>query len=161
MRMPKPKIPTINTRQDVTRAIARFHTAERAAKAVRATGGKLSGIFDGDEFVDSYAAEPYYIPVGGSEYPSVGQEPTILDQLLRTGQSAVEMWLTYDARKDMQDMNIERARRGLPPVDASAYMRMTAPQVQFGMSSDTKNLVMYGGIGVLAVMVLSSVLKSR
>ncbi len=122
---------------------------------VRRGLGAVGDFYDGDYIPE----EPYYIPVGGGSMPSIGQQSSVLDSFLNTGQRALELWLSYDARKDMQDLNLQRAAQGLPPVDASSYMRMTAPQVQFGVASDTQKMLMYGAIGLGAVFVLSQLIK--
>lgn len=119
--------------------------------------GRVGDFYDGDYIPE----EPYYIPVGGGGSPSIGQQPSVLDQFLNTGQRALELWLSYDARKDMQDLNLQRAAQGLPPINATDYMRMTAPQVQFGVASDTQKMLMYGAIGLGLVFVVTSLAKNR
>lgn len=58
---------------------------------------------------------------------------------------------TYQ-QKQLLDVQVDRARSGLPPLDASMY----APGVQVGLSSDTtKTLLMFGG-AALAVLFLMS-----
>lgn len=46
--------------------------------------------------------------------------------VLSFAKEAIPAYLAYDAQKDIMDMNIERAKQGLPPVDPG----MTAPQVK-------------------------------
>jgi hypothetical protein len=47
-------------------------------------------------------------------------------EILSFAKEAVPAYLAYDAQKDIMDMNIERAKQGLPPVDPG----VTAPQVR-------------------------------
>lgn len=55
---------------------------------------------------------------------------------------------TYQ-QKQLLDVQVDRARQGLPPLDASMY----APGVQVGLSSDTsKTLMMLGGAALLLLL---------
>lgn len=47
-------------------------------------------------------------------------------EVLEFAKQAIPAYLAYDAQKDIMDMNIERAKQGLPPIDPG----MTAPQVK-------------------------------
>lgn len=58
---------------------------------------------------------------------------------------------TYQ-QKQLLDVQVDRARSGLPPLDASMY----APGVQVGLSSDTSRTLMLLGGAVLAVLFLMS-----
>lgn len=49
------------------------------------------------------------------------------------------------------DLNLQRAAQGLPPITSAAI----APTLNLGMSPETQQLVMYGGIALLAVLLLS------
>jgi hypothetical protein len=49
-------------------------------------------------------------------------------------------------------LNIERAKGGLPPIDIASYSGIG---VNFGLSPETKNLLIYGGIALLAVFFLT------
>jgi hypothetical protein len=50
-------------------------------------------------------------------------------------------------------LNIERARAGQSPIDISAYSGIG---VNVGLSSGTQQLVMYGGLALLAILALRS-----
>ena len=45
---------------------------------------------------------------------------------------------------------LERARQGLPPLQPSEY----APAINVGLSPQTRNLLIYGGIALVAVLLL-------
>jgi hypothetical protein len=49
-------------------------------------------------------------------------------------------------------LNIERAKNGLPPLDIASYSGIG---VNVGLSPETKNLLIYGGIALLAVFFLT------
>lgn len=57
---------------------------------------------------------------------------------------------TYQ-QKQLLDVQVDRARSGLPPLDASMY----APGVQVGLSSDTTKTLMFGAAAVLALVFMS------
>jgi hypothetical protein len=46
--------------------------------------------------------------------------------------------------QQIMNANLQRAQKGLPPLDQSAY----APQVSVGLSSDTKSMLMIAAIGL-------------
>lgn len=77
-------------------------------------------------------------------YPVVGATPSILDQIVSFGQKIVPAVLSYQQQRDLNAINIERARRGLSPLNTSAYVAQSAPQVRFGMTADTQKMLMYG-----------------
>lgn len=45
------------------------------------------------------------------------------------------------------DLNIQRARSGLPAITSSAV----APTVNFGISPEIQQMILYGGIGLLLI----------
>ncbi len=48
------------------------------------------------------------------------------------------------------ELNLQRANQGLPPLNAAQY----APQVAVGLNADTQQLLIYGGLAVLAYFLL-------
>ena len=59
----------------------------------------------------------------------------------------------------LNQINLERARMGLPPIDVSQYA--TGVGVRVGLAPQTQQLVIYGGLALLAVLVFQSVMKRR
>jgi hypothetical protein len=53
-------------------------------------------------------------------------------------------------------INVDRARKGQPPIDANAY---SGAYVNVGLDPNTQRLVTYAGIGILALVVLNMVTK--
>lgn len=47
-------------------------------------------------------------------------------------------------------LNLQRAEQGLPPLNPAMY----APSMNFGMTPETRQLVMFGAIGLIAVLLL-------
>lgn len=58
----------------------------------------------------------------------------------------------------LQQINVERAKLGLPAIDTSQY---TGVGVRIGLAPQTQQLLMYGGLALLAVLVFQSVMKRR
>jgi hypothetical protein len=56
-----------------------------------------------------------------------------------------------DYQRDVLRLQLERARQGLPPLDASQY----GVGVSVGISPSTQQLLILGGLGLLAVLSLS------
>jgi len=52
----------------------------------------------------------------------------------------------------LMQINIDRARKGLPPLDAQAY---SGAYVNVGLDPNTQRLVTYAGLGILALFVLN------
>jgi len=88
--------------------------------------------------------------------------PTITEKIADT-QTPGESWIDTLARilpsitaawqqRELLNVQIERARAGLPPLDVSQY----TPGVSVGLSQSTKDLVMYGGIAALAIWAFSA-----
>jgi hypothetical protein len=59
--------------------------------------------------------------------------------------------MTAQQRQLMQ-LNIERAKKGLPPIDIASY---SGVGVNVGLSPDTKNLLIFGGVALVAVLLLT------
>lgn len=53
----------------------------------------------------------------------------------------------------LMQINIDNARNGRPPIDTAAYSGIG---VNVGLSSGTQQLVMYGGLALLAILALRS-----
>lgn len=84
-----------------------------------------------------------------------------INQVISDQQQQGETWMDTLARslpilaatyqqKQILSVQVERARQGLPPLDASQF----AAGVQVGLTPDVKNILIMGGIGLVAVMVL-------
>jgi hypothetical protein len=67
-----------------------------------------------------------------------------------------------NAQKKVLDLQLARAKEGLPPLNLDMQQYgLTGPQVTVGMSPDTKKLLMIGGIGLGAVLLLPQLLGKR
>jgi hypothetical protein len=58
------------------------------------------------------------------------------------------------AQKQLTDLNIQRARSGLPMLTASQYSQYQVPTVTVGPSSSAQKWMMYGAIGVGGLVLL-------
>jgi hypothetical protein len=56
----------------------------------------------------------------------------------------------------LMQINVDRARKGLPPVDAQAY---SGAYVNVGLDPNTQRLVTYAGLGILALFLLNRLSK--
>ena len=108
------------------------------------------------------ASDPYNIKTGG--YAAVLEEiaPGINTKINQT-QTANESWidtltklvpaLTMTVQQvQLMQLNIERAKNGLPPIDIASY---SGVGVNVGLSPQTRNLLIYGGIALVAVLFLT------
>ncbi len=62
-----------------------------------------------------------------------------------------------DLTKDLYELNLQRAAKGLAPVPASAV----SPQVQVGVSRDTQNTILMVALGGAGILGLSYLLSHR
>lgn len=65
--------------------------------------------------------------------------------------------LTVYNQQRILDANIDRAARGLPPINTAQI----APQYNIGLSQDTKNLLVIGGLVLAAMFVFNSMSRGR
>jgi len=84
---------------------------------------------------------------------------TAIDQAQKTGEAWTDTLvrilpnLTMGVQQlQLMQINVDRARKGLPPVDAQAY---SGAYVNVGLDPNTQRLVTYAGLGLLALFVLN------
>jgi hypothetical protein len=107
-------------------------------------------------------SDPNNIKAGG--YAGVLEEvaPGIVQKIAQT-QTPGESWidtltklvpaLTMTVQQvQLMQLNIERAKNGLPPIDIASY---SGVGVNVGLSPATRNLLIYGGIALVAVLLLT------
>lgn len=67
-----------------------------------------------------------------------------------------------NAQKKVLDLQLERARQGLPPLNLDMQQYgLTGPQVSFGVTSDTKTMLGIGAAILGAVYLLPKLLRKR
>lgn len=93
------------------------------------------------------AGEPVVKPRGGG--PIVKGE-AVGDWFDKLVNAAPKLLATYNAQQ-IASVNADRARRNLPPINASLY----GPQVGVGMDPSTQQMVLFGALGVAAVMLIT------
>lgn len=64
-----------------------------------------------------------------------------------------------DAQSNLMDIQLQRAKQGLAPLNIDPATYGLQPTIGVGLTASTQKLLMYGGIGLLAVMLFGSVLK--
>lgn len=55
-----------------------------------------------------------------------------------------------ETQRQILKAQLDRARQGLPPLQPSEY----APAINVGLSPQTRNLLLYGGLALVAVLLL-------
>ncbi len=78
---------------------------------------------------------------------------SILDTVAKAG----TVYLSLEQQKQLNNINTDRAARGLAPLDATQYQA----GVNVGVSTSTQNTLMILVGGGLAVWLLTSLLKRR
>lgn len=77
---------------------------------------------------------------------------------------AAQAYLTREQIKSQQSIlntNLQRMQQGLAPLDIDPAQYGLQPSVGVGVTADTKQLLMYGGLGIGALWLLSMVTGSR
>jgi hypothetical protein len=83
----------------------------------------------------------------------------ILEEGQKVGESWADAWVRLATGVAMgvqqvkfMQINVDRARKGQPPIDAQAY---SGAYVNVGLDPNTQRLVTYAGLGILALFVLN------
>lgn len=110
-----------------------------------------------EELVDSpkvWEEENYYFGQTPPSTPAPAEKPSWWQNLIQT---AVPAYLQYKQQREFQKLNIERARQGLPPISVEEYRAMTPPAatVEVGMSPQTRNMLLLGGLGLGALLLFT------
>lgn len=114
------------------------------------------------DYYDLISEPQTYPPYYQDTAPTAGASgPSILDQIVSFGKSVIPMALSVKQQNDLNQINVERAKKGLPPLNTSAYAAQSAAQVRVGIAPDTQKMLMYGVAAVLGVSVLMMVLRRR
>lgn len=91
-----------------------------------------------------------------------------ITQIVASQQAPTESWIdslsrllptlaaTYQ-QKQLLDVQVDRARQGLPPLNTNQY----GAGINVGVSQDTQKLLMYGAIGLGALFVFSTLMKGK
>ena len=137
------------------------------AGAINTTTGKVWVEYDdgtGGEWVDAVSTpdlSTFVIPV---EYKVALEEAapgvtTAVAQAQKPGENWTDTLvriipnLTMGIQQiQLMQINTDRARKGLPPLDARAY---SGAYVNVGLDPGTQRLVTYAGLGILALFVLN------
>ena len=73
-----------------------------------------------------------------------------------TAQKILTGLVMTNQQRELMQLNIERARQGLPPIDINRY---TGVGVNVGLSQGTQQLVLYLALGAGALILLNSLTK--
>lgn len=120
------------------------------------SGGSLRAIATTD------GSDPYNIKTGNFDKVLEQIAPGIVNKINET-QTPRESWidtliklvpaLTMTTQQvQLMQLNIERAKKGLPPIDIASYSGIG---VNIGLSESTKNLLIYGGVALIAMFFLT------
>lgn len=92
--------------------------------------------------------------------------PTITQKINSQQQQNEPWWETWSRiassvvmakqQRDLMQINVERAKRGEPPLDIAQY---SGVGVNVGLSQSTQQLVTYGGLALLAYLVFNTLAR--
>lgn len=81
----------------------------------------------------------------------INQQSQPGESWIDTAQRALTMLVMTNSQRQLMQINLERARQGLPPISGA----QAGLSVGVEVGADTKQLLVYGGIALLAVLLLS------
>lgn len=103
------------------------------------------------DYSDFYS-EPEFNP--SSHTPAEDSTLPVLDRIFNIGTRLAEGYLSYQQQSELNEINLDRAKRGLAPLDVQMYKAQAAPRVNVALAPDQQKMLMYGGIALLAVFML-------
>lgn len=86
----------------------------------------------------------------------VQQNQTPGESWIDAAQKIITGLVMTNQQRQLMDLNIERARQGLPPIDINRY---SGVGVNVGLSQGTQQLVLYLALGAGALILLNSLMK--
>jgi hypothetical protein len=94
--------------------------------------------------------------------------PTITTKIKSQQQQGEPWWVTWSRiassvvmtkqQYDLMQINVERAKRGEPPLDIAQY---SGVGVQVGVSQNTQQFLTYAGIAVLGFLLINTLARRR
>lgn len=113
--------------------------------------GALAGIGQADVYsaddASMFSYAPEWSPTQGDYADSPGMANSWFQSFTESLIPLGEKILSLQQVKEINDANLDRAKRGLAPLDARAY----APQVNFGVAPQTEETMKYIAYGALAL----------
>lgn len=94
------------------------------------------------------------VDTAASTAPTTAGTTSWLDTIQNMLKQAVPVYLATYQQKQLIDVNVARAKAGLPPIDQSSF----SPQVNVGVSpqvTDTAKIALYGLMGLGALFLIS------
>ncbi|NDG04127.1 MAG: hypothetical protein EB121_02055 [Alphaproteobacteria bacterium] len=86
----------------------------------------------------------------------IAQNQTPGESWVDTAQKILTGLVMTEQQRQLMQLNIERARQGLPPIDINRY---TGVGVNVGLSQGTQQLVLYLALGAGALLLLNTLMK--
>lgn len=86
----------------------------------------------------------------------MAQNQTPGESWWETGQKILTGLVMTEQQRQLMQLNIERARQGLPPIDINRY---SGVGVNVGLSQGTQNLVLYLALGAGALILLNTLMR--
>ena len=82
---------------------------------------------------------------------------SVFDKSIDALQKLLPSYYQYSAQKQLIDLNIERAKQGMAPVDSGSL----APTVKVGVSSDIQRMLTFGLVGAFGLAALSIFTRNK
>jgi hypothetical protein len=123
--------------------------ARRSSKGVAA----LSGV--GDLFSDLYGGSSAVASDPAATATTASTSSGLADSIKNVVMGAAQIFLAkkqLDTQGQIVDAQLARAKAGLPPLNINAASFGLQPTIGVGLTASTQNLVMYGGLALLALL---------
>lgn len=107
---------------------------------------------DAGDTVDGSGYAPVFDYVAPGFNSMVDQQQQPGESWIDSAARLVTIIAATDQQRQLLQVQVDRAKQGLPPLNISQY----AAGVQVGISSDLKNLLIFGGAAALAIMLFGA-----
>lgn len=134
---------------------SRHGTAKRKLGHVGYVGQAAADAEDADQGYYMAITGPVDMPTAPMNPQGV---PSFWQSLANTLPNLAEKGIALKQSLDIAKLNQELVRAGKAPLTASQIASLQ-PGVRVGLATDTQNIVIYGGLAILAVYALTKILK--
>lgn len=143
--------------------LAQMVISAKKTNALSGFGDPLTDSLTADFTVDTSALTnlpALNIDTAASSAPASSSFSTVLQTLIQGAGAALLTKQQLDTAQKVTDIQLQRAQQGLAPLNTSA-LGLPGVGVNVGLSDSTSKLVMYGGLALLAVLLVPKLIGSR
>jgi hypothetical protein len=115
----------------------------------------LAGLGQDSYGVDDYATPEAQAIIAADAASGADVSAPWYQSLVQLGTQALTAYTQFRSTDQLMQLNVERAKHGLPPIDVTAY----GPQVGVGIAPQTQQFLTYALVGAGALIALLALKK--